>query len=186
MRASLHARTFWCSLWCPHLPPVPEAGFRTYVRLTYRELAQAWQRRMLNNEPLVRNLSVLDKKAINWLRCNRWVRLIDTDKNFGTALVESQWIEDQVQIWLNKMTRHITETEASQKIIAGAQSLGVITDRAIESSVIEEKQKSFYLSTAVAHLHLPFASSQRSTSSQSPAGPLVITAIFVSEQLEFF
>ena len=72
---------------------------------------------MLNNEPLVRNLSVLDKKAINWLRCNRWVRLIDTDTNLGTALVESQWIEDQVQIWLNKMTRHITEAEASQKII---------------------------------------------------------------------
>ena len=97
------------------------------------------------NEPLVRNLSVLDKNAINWLRCISLVRLIDTDKNLGTALVESQWIEDQVQICLNKMTRHITEAEASQKIIAGAQSLGVITDRAIESSVIEEKQKSFLL-----------------------------------------
>ena len=100
---------------------------------------------MLNNEPLVRNLSVLDKKAINWLRCNRWVRLIDTDKNLGTALVESQWIEDQVQIWLNKMSRHITEAEASQKIIAGSQTLGVITDRAIESSVIEEEQKNLLL-----------------------------------------
>ena len=43
------------------------------------------------------------------------------------------------------MTRHITEAEASQKIIAGAQTLGVITDRAIESSVIEEKQKFFLL-----------------------------------------
>ena len=52
------------------------------------------------------------RKRLNWLRCNRWVRLIDTDKNLGTALVESQWIEDQVQIWLNKMTRHITEAEA--------------------------------------------------------------------------
>ena len=127
------------------LPPVPEAGIHTYVRLTSRELVQTWQRRTLNNEPLVRNLSVLDKKAINWLRCNRWVRLIDADKNLGTALVESQWIEDQVQIWLNKMTRHITEAEASQKIIAGAQTLGVITDRALESSVIEDKQKSFLL-----------------------------------------
>ena len=34
------------------------------------------------------------KKVINWLRCNRWVRLINTDKNLGTALVETQWIED--------------------------------------------------------------------------------------------
>ena len=100
---------------------------------------------MLNNEPLVRNLSVLDKKAINRLRCNRWVRLIDTDKNLGTALVEPQWIEDQVQNWLNKMTLHITKAEASQKIIAGAHTMGVITDRAIESSVIEDKQKSFLL-----------------------------------------
>ena len=64
-------------------------------------------------------------------------------KTLGTALVESQRIEDPVQIWLNKMTHHITEAEPSQKIIAGAQTLGVITDRAIESSVIEEKQKSF-------------------------------------------
>ena len=56
----------------------------------------------------------LDKKAINWLRCNRWVQLVDTDKNLGTALVESQWIEDQVQHWLSKMTRHISEAEASQ------------------------------------------------------------------------
>ena len=48
---------------------------------------------MLNNDPLVRTLSVLDKRATEWLRCNRWVRLIDTDKNLGTALVESQWIE---------------------------------------------------------------------------------------------
>ena len=36
-------------------------------------------------------------------------------KNLGTALVESQWIEDQVQLWLSKMTRHISEAEASQK-----------------------------------------------------------------------
>ena len=41
------------------------------------------------------------EKAIDRLRCSRWVRLIDTDKNLGTALVESQWIKDQVQIWLN-------------------------------------------------------------------------------------
>ena len=115
MRASRRARTFLGSLWCPQLPPVPEAGILTYVRLTCRELAQAWQRRMLNIVPLVCNLSVLDKKAINWLRCNRWARLIDTDKNLGTALVESQWIEHQVQVWLNKITRHITEAEDSQK-----------------------------------------------------------------------
>ena len=64
-----------------------------------------------------------DKKALHWLRCNRWVPLIDTDKNLGTALVESQWIEDQVQIWLNKITRHFSEAEASHKIIAGAPTL---------------------------------------------------------------
>ena len=61
-------------------------------------------------------------------------------KNLGTALVESQWIEDQVQLWLSKMTRHISEAEASQKIIAGAQTSG-ITERAIKSSVIVEKQR---------------------------------------------
>ena len=46
---------------------------------------------------------------------------------------------------LVEQTRHISEAEASQKIIAGGQTLGVITDRAFESSVIEEKQKSFLL-----------------------------------------
>ena len=46
---------------------------------------------------------------------------------------------------------------------------------------LKKSRKVFYLSTAVAHLHLPFASSQRSTSSQSPAGKLVITAIFVTQ-----
>ena len=51
---------------------------------------------------------------------------------------------------------------------------------------LKKSRKFFCLSTAEAQLHLPFASSQRSTSSQSPAGPLVITAFFVSEQLEFF
>ena len=45
-----------------------------------------------------------------------------------------------------------------------------------ESSVIEEKAEKFF--TSQAQLHLPFAFSQRSTSSQSPAGPLAITAIF--------
>ena len=79
---------------------------------------------MLKDEPLARNLSFWDKKAVNWLSCNRWVRLIDTEKNLGTALVESQWIEDQVQLWLSKMTRHISEAEASQKVIAGAQNIG--------------------------------------------------------------
>ena len=29
MRASRHARTFFGSLWCPQLPPVPEAGIHT-------------------------------------------------------------------------------------------------------------------------------------------------------------
>ena len=100
---------------------------------------------MLNNEPLVSYFSVLDRKTIDWLRCNRWARLVDTDKNLCRSQAESQWIEDQVQIGLNKMTRHITEAEASHKTIAGAQTLAVIKDRAIESSVIEEKQKSFLL-----------------------------------------
>ena len=121
------------------LPPAPEAVIHTYVRLTCRELAQAWQRRMLKGEPLARNHSFLDKKAVDWLRCNRWVRLTDTDGDLGTALVESQWIE----LWLSKMTRHISEAEAPQKIIARTQTLGIITERAIGSSVIEETQGSF-------------------------------------------
>ena len=40
--------------------------------------------------------------------------------------------------------------------------------------------------TARAPLHLPFASSQRFTSSQSPAGPSAIAVICVLEQLVFF
>ena len=103
---------------------------------------------MLKDEPLVRNLSFLDKKAINWLRCGRWVRLIDTDKNLGTALVELQWIEDQVHLWLNKMTRHISEAEASQKIIARAQTLGIIT--------VEEKQRGVFTCQQQKHNHTPF------------------------------
>ena len=145
MRASRHVRTFLGSLWCPDLPPAPQAGIHTYVRLTCRELAQAWQSHMMRDEPLSHNLSALDRKAIDWLRCNRWVRLIDTDKNLGTALVESQWIEDQVQIWLSKMTRRISEAEASQKIVTCVQSLNVITERAIKSECIEEKQRGFLL-----------------------------------------
>ena len=43
------------------------------------------------------------------------------DQNLGTALVETQWIEDQVQLWLSKMTRRISDAEASQKIITGTQ-----------------------------------------------------------------
>ena len=120
-RANRHARAFWCSFWHLELPPAPEEGIHTNVRHAESSL-QAWQRRILKDKPLARNLSFWDKEAIDWLRCNRWVRLIDTDKNLGTALVESQWIEDQVQLWLSKMTRHISEAEASQKIIAGAQT----------------------------------------------------------------
>ena len=89
------------------------------------------------------NLSFLDKKAINLLCCNRWVRLIDTDKNLGTALVESQWIEDQLQISFKQTTHHTSETEASQKNIAGGQTLGIITERVIETSVIEENHRGF-------------------------------------------
>ena len=60
-------------------------------------------------------------------------------QNLGTALVESQWIEDQVQLWLSKMTRRISEAEASQKIVTCVQTLSVITERAIKSEIIEEK-----------------------------------------------
>ena len=150
MRASRHVRTFLGSLWCRQLPLVPEAGIHTYVRLTYRELAQAWQRRVLNNEPLVRNLSVWDKKAINWLRCHRWVRLIDTDKNLGTALVESQWIEDQVQIWLKKMTHHITEAEASQKIMPELKCWESSQIVQWSQVSLKKSRKVFYFSTAEA------------------------------------
>ena len=134
-----HARNSACSyvlgqFLVSELPPAPEAGIHTSVRLTCRELAQAWQRRMLKGEPLARNHSILDKEAINWLRCTRWERLIDTDKNLGTALVESQWIE----LWLSKMTRHISRT----------QTLGIITERAIGSSVIEEKQGIFSVNSS--------------------------------------
>ena len=45
--------------------------------------------------------------------------------------------------WLSKMTGHISEAEASQKIITGAQTLEIITERAIELSVVEEKQRNF-------------------------------------------
>ena len=145
MRASRHARTFLGSLWCPESPPSPQAGIHTYVRLTCKELAQAYQSHMLEDEPFSRNLSVLDKKAINWIRCNRWVRLIDTDKNLGTALVETQWIEDQVQLWLSKMTRRISEAEASQKIVTCVESLRTITERAIKSEIIEGTQRGFLL-----------------------------------------
>ena len=100
---------------------------------------------MLKDEPLARSLSFSDNKAINWLRCNRGVRLIDTDTNLGTALVETQWIEDQVQLWLSKMTRHISVAGASHKIIVGTQTLWIITERAMKSSVIEEKQRGFLL-----------------------------------------
>ena len=100
---------------------------------------------MLKDEPLSRNLSALDKKAIDWLRCNRWVRLNDTDKNLSTALVETQWIEDQVQLWLIKLTRRISDAEPSQKIVTCVQSLKIITERALKSEMIEEKQRRFLL-----------------------------------------
>ena len=145
MHARRHVRTFLGSLRCPDLPPAPQAGIHTYVRLTCKELAQAWQSHMMKGEPLSHNPSALDRKAIDWLRCNRWVRLIDTDKNLGTALVESQWIEDQVQLWLSKMTRRISEAEASQKIVTCVETLSVITERAIKSEIIEEKERGFLL-----------------------------------------
>ena len=63
MLANQHARAFLGSLWCPELPPAPEAGIHTYVRLTCRELAQAWQRRMLNDEPLARNHSFFGQES---------------------------------------------------------------------------------------------------------------------------
>ena len=59
------------------------------------------------------------------------------------SMVESQWIEDQVQLWLSKMTRRISEAEASQKIVTCVQILSVITERAIKSEIIEEKQRGF-------------------------------------------
>ena len=46
------------------------------------------------------------------------------------------------------MTRHISEAEAMQKIIPRAQTLGIITERAIESSVIEGKRRGFLLSNS--------------------------------------
>ena len=108
-------------------------------------------------------------------------------KTLGQLWLSHNGFKIKFQIWLNKMTRHISEAEASQKIIAGAQTKGIIAERAIESSVIGEKQRGFfYFQTAEAQQHLPFASSQRFTSSQSPAGPLTITAIFVSEQMVLF
>ena len=43
------------------------------------------------------------------------------------------------------MTRRISEAEASQKIVTCVQSLNVITERAIKSECIEEKQRGFLL-----------------------------------------
>ena len=63
MRANRYARTFLGSLWCPDFPPAPQVGIHTYSRLTCRELAQAWQRCMLKDEPLTRNRSFLGKES---------------------------------------------------------------------------------------------------------------------------
>ena len=59
MRANRYVPPSWAVLWCPDFPPAPQVGIHTYSRLTCRELAQAWQRCMLKDEPLTRNLSFL-------------------------------------------------------------------------------------------------------------------------------
>ena len=118
MRANRHARTLLGSLWCPELPPAFEAGIHNNVRFDMQRAGTSMAETHAEGRVGRSQCSFMDKKAFNWLRCNRWVRLIDTDKNLDTALVESPWIEDQVQLWLSKMTRRISEVEASQNITA--------------------------------------------------------------------
>ena len=100
------------------------------------------------------------------------------DSSIPTKTLAQSWsnhsgLKIMFSFWLSKMTRHISEAEASLKIITGAQTLEIITERAIESSVVEEKQRDFLLA------------SSRSTSNQYPAGPSAITVIFVLEQRFF-
>ena len=81
MRASRHVRTFLGSLWCPDLPPAPQAGIHTYVRLTCKELAQAWQSHMMKGEPFSHNLSALDRKAIDGF-----------DSSIQTKILAQHWL----------------------------------------------------------------------------------------------
>ena len=133
---------------------------------------------------LSRNLSALDKKAIDWLRCNRWVRLIDID-SLRQKLWHTQWIEDQVQLWLSKMTRRISEAEASQKIVTCVQSLKIITERALKSEMIEEKQRRFLLVNSNSTVAPPFRILARIHKQPVSSRPIGNYRIFVLEQLVF-
>ena len=79
---------FLGSLWCPQLPPAPEAGIHTYVRLTCRGLAKTWQRRMRKDEPLVRNLSFLDKRK----RLIGSVAIVGYDSSTPTKTLGQLWL----------------------------------------------------------------------------------------------
>ena len=84
-------------------------------------------------------LSFLDKKAIIGSVAIDGLGSSNTGKNLGTAQTETLRIEDQVQLWLSKMTRRISEPESSQKIIIWTQSLRISTETTIRLSVIEDK-----------------------------------------------
>ena len=153
MRANRHDRTFWGSFWCPELPPVNEEGIHTYVRLTCRELRQAWQRRHAEGRA-ARSQSLVFGQGSGQLaplqsmgtthrhRQRPWHSSgrVTVDRRSSSSLAEQ---DDPT-------------AEASQKIIAGAQTLGIITERAIKSSVVEEKQRGFFTCQQQKHNHTPF------------------------------
>ena len=95
---------------------------------------------------------------------------------------------DQVQISFKQTTHHTSEAEASQKIIAGGQTLWIITERVIESSVIEENHRGFVTCKQQKH-NCTFLSHPRKDSQVAnlqQAHWLQLPQFFVSEQLVFF
>ena len=53
----------WAVCGAQIFPPAPQAGIHTHSRLTCGEHAQAWQRCMLKDEPLTRNLSFVGQES---------------------------------------------------------------------------------------------------------------------------
>ena len=96
-------------------PEDPYFNPRLYVKSTWNppredpdledklhDICKDLQQNITQNKPhWKRNLSVTDRKELNQIKNDDSVRVLDTDKNLGPALVSTDWVKNETLRQLN-------------------------------------------------------------------------------------
>ena len=128
--------------WLPKLDDDACSRFSMYSRLTKAEITGSWPAA----RKMAKNFTRLDLKAMRWLETHaETIKVVDTDKNLGNAIVSAPWIDAQCRKWLAKSMMLVDACSMQAKMSLLKARLQRMVDKASAVRAITRQQAHFLL-----------------------------------------